>query len=113
MSTLKLSTRQWQRIRAELHTEYPKSVFMLRNKMKGTLGFTVREHSGYRMRTAREVAEYDMSDKELWDNPSDSKFHRLHCMEHFIALDFYNERKYTMFLLKFSELIGDSKNDLR
>ena len=76
---------------------------MLRNKMKQVLGFTLREHNGYMMRTAKELAEYDRSDRELWDNPSDSKFHRLHTMEHFIALDFYSEKKYTMFILKFSE----------
>jgi len=109
VSTLKLSTRQWQRIRAELHKEHPKSVFMIRDRMKAVLGFTVREHNGYRMRTAKELVEYDMTDKELWDNASDSKFHRLHTVEHFIALDFYNERKYTMFLLKFSELINDKR----
>ena len=76
---------------------------MLRNKMKQVLGFTVREHNGYRMRTPKELAEYDRSDRELWDNPSDSKFHRLHTMDCFIALDFYSEKKYTMFILKFSE----------
>jgi hypothetical protein len=105
MSTLKLATRQWQRIRAELHKEHPKSVFMIKNRMKSVLGFTVRVHNGYRMRTAKELAEYDMSDHELWDTVNDSKFHRLHTMDCFIALDFYDERKYTMFLLKYSEFL--------
>lgn len=82
MSTLKLATEQWQRIREELHNEYPKSVFMLRSKMKSILGFTVREH------------------KE-WINKPDGGY-----SEFSICLDFYNERKYTMFLLKFSELIN-------
>jgi hypothetical protein len=103
MSTIKLTVRQWKTIRQELQTEHPKTVFMLRNKMKQVLGFTVREHNGYRMRTADELAEYDMSDNMWHESESDRKFHRLHKMDNFIALDFYNERKYTMFLLKFSE----------
>ena len=42
MSTLKLSIRQWKKIRAELQTEHPKTVFMLRNKMKTILGFYLK-----------------------------------------------------------------------
>ena len=45
MKPVVLSVSQWQRIRAELHTEHPKSVFMLKDKMRAVLGFTVREHS--------------------------------------------------------------------
>jgi len=106
VSTLKLTTRQWRNIRNELHQEHPKSVLMLRSRMKQVLGFTVREHSGYRMRTARELEDYDRSDNVWHESESDRKFHRLHIMDNFIALDFYHERKYTMFLLKFSELIN-------
>ena len=106
MSTLKLTTRQWKLIREELHKEHPKTVFMLRDKMKRVLGFTVREHTGYRPRTARELENYDHSDNIRYDTEKDRKFHRENVHEHAICLDFYNERKYTMFLLKFSELIN-------
>jgi len=74
--------------------------------MRRVLGFTVREHSGYRMRTPNELAEYDRTDHELFDTATDSKWHRLHTMDYFIALDFYSEKKYTMFLLKYSEYIN-------
>ena len=77
MATLRLKTAQWKRIRQEIQIETPKSVFMLRDKMKRVLGFTVREHS-------------EWIDGE----------HR-----YTICLDFYSENKYTMFLLKYSELI--------
>ena len=87
MSTLKLTVSQWQRIREDLHTEHPKSVFMLKDKMRQVLGFTVREHNEY---------VYKASEH----NPFDTATH-----EHSIRLDFYNERKYTMFLLKYSEII--------
>ena len=82
MSTLKLTVEQWKLIRTDLHTEYPKSVFMLKDKMRKVLGFTVREHNE-------------------WIPKPDGGYG-----EHSIRLDFYNERKYTMFLLKYSEYLN-------
>lgn len=82
MTTIALTVSQWQRIRAEMHNDYPKTVFMLRDKMKRVLGFTVREHNE-------------------WVIKPDGGYG-----EHSIRLDFYNERKYTMFLLKYSEFIN-------
>lgn len=82
MPTINLTVSQWQRIRTEMHNDYPKTVFMLRDKMKRVLGFTVREHNE-------------------WVIKPDGGYG-----EHSIRLDFYNERKYTMFLLKYSEVIN-------
>ena len=82
MPTLKLSVSQWQQIRKDMHNDYPKTVFMLRDKMKRLLGFTVREHND-------------------WVIKSDGGYG-----EHSIRLDFYSEHKYTMFLLKYSEFIN-------
>lgn len=82
MPTLKLTIDQWQQIRTDLHTEHPKSVFMLKNKMRAVLGFTVREHNE-------------------WVPKMDGGF-----SNHSIRLDFYNERKYTMFILKYSEYLN-------
>jgi len=78
---------------------------MIRDKMKRVLGFTVREHNGWRLRTPEELKEYDMSDHIHYEKENERKFHRLNKMENFIALDFYSDRKYTMFLLKFSEML--------
>lgn len=50
--------------------------------MRSVLGFTVREHVD-------------------WIPKPDGGY-----SEHSIRLDFYNERKYTMFLLKYSEVIN-------
>lgn len=85
MKPVVLSVNQWQTIRAELQTEHPRTVFMLRDKMKRILGFTVREHNE-------------------WVPKLDGGY-----SEHSIRLDFYSERKYTMFLLKFSEYMKDNK----
>ena len=82
MKPVILTISQWQTIRAELQTEYPKTVFMLRNKMRDVLGFTVREHKEFVPKM--DGGYYDMQ----------------------IHLDFYSENKRTMFLLKFSEAIS-------
>ena len=82
MSTLKLTVEQWRKIRADLQTEHPKTVFMLKEKMKRVLGFTVREHN-------------------KWIPKLDGGY-----SDHSIRLDFYNERKYTMFILKYSEYLN-------
>jgi len=80
-----LTPKQWQTIRADLHTMYPPSVFMLRNKMKDVLGFTVREHNEFHA-----------------PQGVDERVPHTYT----IRLDFYNKNKYTMFLLKFSEQIN-------
>lgn len=85
MKAIRLTASQWSVVRKELQTEYPKTVFMLRDKMRRTLGFTVREYNEY--------------------NPTG--FHKFE-----IHLDFYSENKRTMFLLKFSELIKKENYDL-
>ena len=82
MKSIILTVSQWQQVRAELQTEYPRTVFMLRDKMKRVLGFTVREHNEWVIKPDGGYGDYQ------------------------IHLDFYSENKRTMFLLKFSEVIG-------
>jgi hypothetical protein len=55
---------------------------MLKDKMRSVLGFSVREHNE-------------------WIIKPDGGYG-----DHSIRLDFYNERKYTMFLLKYSEYLN-------
>jgi hypothetical protein len=84
MKPVMLSVNQWQSIRKQLQEEYPKTVFMLRSKMRSVLGFTVREHKEFVPKM--DGGYYDFE----------------------IHLDFYSENKRTMFLLKFSEVIGNN-----
>jgi hypothetical protein len=98
MKPVVLSVSQWQRIREELHTEHPKSVFMLKNKMRAILGFTVREHSEW-------VESKAVESTPNWLETGQEGFYKNKHHEHSIRLDFYNERKYTMFMLKFSEYL--------
>ena len=95
MKALQLSVFQWQRVRLELHKEYPKTVFMLKDKMKKVLGFTVREHKAWIPNP----------------NPTDYEWDKGHT-EVQIHLDFYSENKRTMFLLKFSDIIGAPSDKL-
>jgi hypothetical protein len=101
MKPVILSVDQWQAIREQLHTEYPKTVFMIRSKMKQVLGFTVREHSMWI--NAERIEDFHNS-QEGWHMGKKHVFQ--------IHLDFYSENKRTMFLLKFSELIGNANGKL-
>ena len=88
MKSIVLTVGQWKTIRSELQTEHSKTVFMLREKMKRVLGFTVREHNE-------------------WIIKPDGGYG-----DHQIHLDFYSEKKRTIFLLKFSEVIGNKDGKL-
>lgn len=99
MSTLKLTPKQWRSIRDELHKEYPKSVFMLKKKMREVLGFTVREHGEW-------IKVDPQPPGPDWLDTSQDGWYRDKKHEFSIRLDFYNERKYTMFLLKYSEYLN-------
>jgi len=104
MSTLKLTTSQWQKIRAELHEEHPKSVFMLKHKMRAVLGFTVREHTAW----VEDTVSDDKSGFDMFSVESEG-WYKGKRHEYSIRLDFYNERKYTMFILKFSEYLHGTR----
>jgi hypothetical protein len=84
MKPVVLTVEQWQTIRLALQEEYPKTVFMLRDKMKRVLGFTVREHKSWIPKPDGGYSDYQ------------------------IHLDFYSQNKRTMFLMKFSEVIGNN-----
>lgn len=76
-----LSTAQWTTLKQRMKKDYPASVFLLRTKMKDTLGFVVREYEEWNV------------DSGMWSRNRD------------VRLDFYNEPKRTMFILKYSEYL--------
>jgi len=92
MKPVVLTVDQWKTIRSELQTEYPRTVFMLRDKMKRVLGFTVREHKAW-------LSEPKTSGDDL----------NFGYYEFQIHLDFFSEKKRTMFLMKFSEVISNAE----
>jgi hypothetical protein len=102
MKHVTLSYIAWKSVRDELHKEYPKSVFMLRNKMKTVLGFTVREH-----RTWIVNPNYGEKNDMFGEDTAKGWY------EDQVHLDFYSENKRTMFLLKFSEIINNANTSGR
>ena len=104
MPTLKLSVRQWQLIRKDMHNDYPQTVFMIKDKMKRVLGFTVREHQEW-ITDPKAYTEEPTTFSKLIDFEQEG-WHKGKRHEHSIRLDFYSEHKYTMFLLKYSEFIN-------
>ena len=92
--------QQWAEILDKIKQREKPSVYLSRAKMKDVLGFTVREHREY-------VKDQDYvrspQDDDDWSNPfagGANWYEGKHC-EHTVRLDFYDEQKRTMFLLKY------------
>ena len=90
-----LSEKIWANLYSQIARDYPPSVLLIRNKMREVLGFTTRRH-------------------EVWlDRNVDSRdfgYGTKYCV-YTIHLDFYSELKRTMFLLKYSDIIGKTSLD--
>ena len=82
-----LSLAQWAAIHQHIAKNYPPGVLLIRDRMKEVLGFTSRHHREGRS--------------------SGNQFHYIET----IHLDFYNEPKRTMFLLRYSDIIGKTSLD--
>ena len=83
MKALVLTREQWRAIRADIDKTHPRSVLLIRWKMREVLGFTPREHREWREDHVELVPRT------------------------MIHLDFYDEAKRTMFLLKYGDVIQD------
>jgi len=88
---ISLSQHEWRILREKLEEEYSPSVFMIRSKMKRVLGFVDRKH----------LILEDQKDKH--GNDITRAYYS-------VRLDFYSEKKYTWFLLKYSDFINELEN---
>lgn len=86
-----LSVTQWQEIVRHIAKTHKQSVLLISKNIKDTLGFTVRRHEEWIDRTV-----------ESRDIGYGTKY-RVET----IHLDFYNEPKRTMFLLKYSDVLNN------
>lgn len=77
-----LSEHTWRKLYTQLAQDNPPSVLLIREKMKKVLGFTSRRHN-----------YFNRADDYFVDE---------------VHLDFYNEAKRTMFLLKYSEFLNET-----
>jgi hypothetical protein len=89
-----LSEQNWDKLKYQLSQNYPKSVMLTRWKMREVLGFTDRLHTEY-VDTRSMAGEFGMYP----EYGSGRQPKRVVC------LDFYDEAKKTMFLLKYSDWI--------
>ena len=78
--SIQVTEKQWVEIYHQLASDYSPSVLLIRDRMKTVLGFTFRRHL----------------------NVDDTGRYREQ-----LHLDFYNEPKRTMFLLKYSEILNN------
>jgi len=69
----------WAKLHTQLARDNPPSVILIREKMREVLGFTARNHY-------------------YWDPGMVNK-------NEYIILDFFDEKKKTMFLLKYSHIL--------
>ena len=90
--SIELSELQWSKLRTKLSQDYPRSVVMVRWKMKEVLGFVDRTHE--------EWVNSNLGWPDKWLRTT-------------IQLDFYNEPKRTMFLMKYSEFLNDNSKHNR
>jgi hypothetical protein len=89
---------QWDTILEKIKSREKPSVYLSRSRMKEVLGFTVRDHREY-------VKDPDYvsrpQDKDEWFYMEPSGWFEGKMNVHTVRLDFYDEQKRTMFLLKY------------
>ena len=89
---------QWDSILERIKQREKPSVYLSRSKMKETLGFTVRDYREY-------VKDPDYvsrpQDKDEWFYMEPSGWFEGKMNVRTIRLDFYDEQKRTMFLLRY------------
>jgi hypothetical protein len=83
MKPIILSKPQWYSLKEKVNQDYPPSVSLVREKMKRVLGFTPRLHETWDARTGYNIEMH---------------------------LDFFDDQKRTMFLLKYSEYVSQNRN---
>jgi hypothetical protein len=94
-----MTPQQWSSVLAMIKQREKPSVYLSRAKMKDVLGFTVRDH-----RECVKDPKIDMfasTDKGEWFNMHVQGWYEGKTNVHTVRLDFYDEPKRTMFLLKY------------
>jgi hypothetical protein len=85
MKPITLTKIQWAELKEKINNDYPPSVSLVREKMKRVLGFTPRFYERY-------------DEKSGWNKIE-------------IHLDFFDDQKRTMFLLKYSDYVIKNSNN--
>jgi hypothetical protein len=92
-----MEPRQWAAILERIKQKEKPSIYLSRTKMKEVLGFTVRDHREY-----VKAADYvRRAQEDEWYNMEPNGWFEGKTNVHTVRLDFYDEQKRTMFLLKY------------
>ena len=83
---------QWEHVWEEIKKREKPSTFLSRSKMRETLGFTNRDHD-----------EYVDREKAIRKVDRDPQFNDQKVYQRTVRLDFYDEQKRVMFLLKYGD----------
>jgi len=92
-----MSPEQWGTVLEHIKQREKPSVYLSREKMKEVLGFTVRDHREY-VKDPNYVRPLDDSD---WSYMQPAGWFEGKTNVHTVRLDFYDEPKRTMFLLRY------------
>ena len=92
-----MSPDQWVSVLERIKQQEKPSVYLSRTKMKDTLGFTVRDHREY----VKDPDYVRPPDDCEWLPVLELGWFEGKASQHTVRLDFYNEQKRTMFLLKY------------
>jgi hypothetical protein len=92
-----MTPSQWSSVLEIIKQREKPSVYLSREKMKAVLGFTVREHREY----VKDPDYVRPPDDGEWFNDIQLGWYEGKTNVHTIRLDFYDEQKRTMFLLKY------------
>jgi hypothetical protein len=85
--TLTISHRAWNKLKEKITEDYGRATVLISWRLRDQLGFTVREHRDYQ------------SDAN-WDQ------------ENTIRLDFWDNQMQTMFLLRYSDYLDSTVQDV-
>ena len=103
MKPIVMTPGEWDKILEKIKSREKPSVYLSRTKMKAVLGFTVRAHQEY-------VKDPDYvrrpQDDDKWFNMEPGGWYEGKKHMTTVHLDFYDEEKRTMFLLRY----GNGKN---
>ena len=91
IKSIRLTEKKWEALLAELKKTYraKPSTYLVRSRMRAVLGFTTRYQEAY-----TPIA-----------NTTDEYY-----KEAQVLLDFFDEKKHTMFLLKYGTFLDDKPN---
>jgi hypothetical protein len=92
-----MSPEQWNSILDRIKQREKPSVYLSRSKMKEVLGFTVRDYREY----VKDPDYVKRPDNGEWYNMEAAGWFEGKINVHTVRLDFYDDQKRTMFLLKY------------